>query len=152
MCKAPSRGRRAKDFWREVAANPPRNMPHRVGFVYRTYKKATLGGCNGRCAGHDGSLSPIWLFRVLQCLGIMRQIVVDLGAGDGRVLVSALACGADQAFGYELPKNKACKYVLDAVLKKMDVSSGNLYSRRAHWVPSDIDKVAMHFLIKTLSF
>ena len=66
---------------------------------------------------------------------------------DWRVLVSELACGADKAFGYELPKNKACKYVLDAVLKKMDVSSGNLYSRRAHWVPSDIDKVAMHFLI-----
>ena len=67
------------------------------------------------------------------------------------VLVSALACGADKSFGYELPKNKACKYVLDAVLKKMDVSSGNLYSRRAHWVPSDIDKVAMYFLVKTSS-
>ena len=42
-------------------------------------------------------------------------------------------CGTDKAFGYELPF-KACKYVLDAVLKKMDLSSGNLYSRRAHWV------------------
>ena len=47
--------------------------------------------------------------------------------------VDMWTCGTDKAFGYELPF-KACKYVLDAVLKKMDVSSGNLYSRRAHWV------------------
>ena len=122
-------------------------MPARVRRAYREFNKATLGGCSGRFAGHDGSLAPIWLFRVLQFMGIIGNTVVDLGAGDGRVLASALACGADKVFGHELPENKACKYVFDAVLKRMDATSGNadpyFYSRRARWFPDDIDKVAI---------
>ncbi len=103
--------------------------------VYRQYSKATMGGCNGSTTGHDGGLAPIWMFRVLQFLGVFGETVVDLGASNGRVLTSALACGADKVFGHELPKNKACKFMFDAVLKRMDLTSGkadrSYYWRRA---------------------
>ena len=120
-------------------------MPLRVRQVYRIYKTVTMGGCDGRSAGHDGSLAPKWIFRVLQCLGFVRQRLVDLGAGNGRVLASALACDAEAVFGHELPENKACKFVMDAVLKTMDATSGSpdpsFYSRRALWLPDDINQV-----------
>lgn len=123
--------------------------------IYRQYSKATMGGCNGRTTGHDGSLAPIWMFRVLQFLGVFGETVVDLGASDGRVLASALACGADKAFGHELPENKACKFVFDAVLKRMDSTSGkddrSYYSRRASWFPDDIDRVLIP-LFSEISF
>ena len=70
-------------------ANP--HMKARVVKVYRHYRTVTMGGCNGRSTGHDGSLAPIWMFRVLQFLGVFGETVVDLGASDGRVLASALA-------------------------------------------------------------
>ena len=123
-------------------------MPLRVRKVYPIYKTVAMGGCDGRSAGHDGSLAPIWIFRVLQCLGFVGQRLVDLGAGNGRVLASALACGAEAVFGHELPENKACKFVMDDVLKTMDAShatSGSpdpsFYSGRALWLPDDINQV-----------
>ncbi len=104
-----------------------------------------MGGCNGRSKRHDGSLAPIRMFRVLQFLSVFGETVVDLGASDGRVLASALACGAEKVFGHELPENKACKFVFHAVLKRMDSTSGkgdpSYYSRTARWFPDDIDRV-----------
>ena len=53
------------------------------------------------------------------------------------------ACGADKVFGHDLPENKACKFVLDAVLKMMDATGGkailinlipSFYSRKACWL------------------
>jgi hypothetical protein len=106
-------GGNPKDSYNDV--NP--HMKARVLKVYRHFRTATMGGCNGRSTGHDGSLAPIWMFRVLQFLGVFGETVVDLGASDGRVLASALACGTDKVFGHEHPENKACKFVFDAVLK-----------------------------------
>ena len=61
------------------------------------------------------------------------------------MLASALACGAEAVFGHELPENKACKFVMDAVLKTMDATSGSpdpsFYSGRALWLPDDINQV-----------
>jgi hypothetical protein len=93
------------------------HMKARVQKVYRHFRTATMGGCNGRSTGHDGSLSPIWMFRVLQFLGVFGETVVDLGASDGRVLSSALACGADKVFGHELPASASC------ALRKLCVNS-----------------------------
>jgi hypothetical protein len=131
------------------------DMKARVQKVYRHFRTATMGGCNGRSTGHDGSLSPVWMFRVLEVLGVFGETVVDLGASDGRVLASALACGADKVFGHELPENKACKFVFDAVLKRMDSTSGkadpSYYSRRACWFPDDIDRVLICLFLRFLS-
>ena len=63
---------------------------------------------------------------------------VDLGAGEGRVLVSAVACGAGSAIGYELIQNKAHKYVFDAVLSRVQRVKSLI---RANWLPQDIELV-----------
>ena len=49
-----------------------------------------MGGCDGRCAGLNGSISPGSLLTVFLILGIEGQRLVDLGAGEGRVLAAAL--------------------------------------------------------------
>ncbi len=45
--------------------------------------------------------------------------VVDLGAGEGRVLASTKKFGAKSVVGYELPANSAHKSVCDAVLRRI---------------------------------
>ena len=74
--------------------------------VYGHFKKAS-GGCDGGVEGHNGSLNPICLFLILQHLDVYGRRLVDLGAGEGRVLASALACGAEGVYGHELPANRA---------------------------------------------
>ncbi len=51
---------------------------------------------------------------------------MDLGAGEGRVLTSAIRCGANSVVGYELTANSAHKYVFDAVLRRIFVVSSLL--------------------------
>ena len=51
--------------------------------VYRHFRTATMGGCNGRCKGHDGSLAPIWMFRVLQFLSVFGETVSILAQATG---------------------------------------------------------------------
>ena len=84
---APRRGGGGKPKDSDNHDNP--HMKARVQKVYRHFRTATMGGCNGSSNGLDGSLSPIWMFRVLQFLGVFGETVVDLGASDGRVLASA---------------------------------------------------------------
>jgi len=72
---------------------------------------------------------------------IVGKRVVDLGAGEGRVLAAALALGALSAVGYELPGNSAQQFVLDAVMKRMISSSFALESFNCQWNAMDIDEV-----------
>ncbi len=44
---------------------------------------------------------------------------MDLGAGEGRVLASAMKFGAKTVVRYELPANSAHKFVYDAVLRQI---------------------------------
>ena len=117
--------------------------------VYAQFKRSSMGGCDGRSCGCNGSLAPIWLSRVFEMLGIFGQRLVDLGAGEGRVLVAALVCGAHNVLGYELPENQGSKYLFDSVLKTMDCINDNpdpsFYTKRACWQPQDIDQVGKGF-------
>ena len=73
---------------------------------------------------------------------IVGRKVVDLGAGEGRVLAAAHVLGALSAVGYELPGNKAQKFVLDAVILRMISSSTSaLQSCNCQWNAMDIDEV-----------
>ena len=74
--------------------------------VYGHFKKAS-GGCDGGVEGHNGSLNPICLFLILQHLDDYGRRLVDLGAGEGRALASALACGAEGVYGHELPATRS---------------------------------------------
>ena len=49
----------------------------------------------------------------------------SVGAGDGRVLLSAISAGASGATGYELPDNKGHKMLFDCVKLRCDVQGKN---------------------------
>ena len=108
--------------------------------VYSYFRKAA-DGCDGKAFGFGGSLSPKSLSAILCTMKIVGKRVVDLGAGEGRVLAAALALGALSAVGYELPGNSAQQFVLDAVMKRMISSSFALESFNCQWIAMDIDEV-----------
>ena len=77
--------------------------------------------------------------KLFQAVDVFGCKFVDMGAGDGRVLVSVLAAGASSAVGYELPGNNAQKFVFNGVLstlyRQLEVT------RSAILVGKDIDEV-----------
>jgi hypothetical protein len=78
---------------------------------------------------------------------------VDLGAGEGRVLASAMKFGAKSVVGYELPANSAHKFVYDAVLRRIFAGIDfNLMASVARWLAKDIDQVSMDFLKNCVVF
>ena len=77
-----------------------------VGRIFRKYKRIT-GGADGSVTGLNGSIRPLDLVRILGALEIQGREFIDFGAGDGRVLVSAIVGSATKATGYELPDNRA---------------------------------------------
>ena len=71
---------------------------------------------------------------------------MDLGAGEGRVLASAMKFGAKSVVGYELPANSAHKFVYDAVLRRIFAGIDfNLMASVAQWLAKDIDQVSIDF-------
>lgn len=114
----------------------------KVQRVYMCFRKAA-GGADGGVVGVNGSLSVMSLFCILQIMGIKGRRLVDMGGGEGRVLISAMACGADCAFGYELPDNMAHKFVFDAALTQMarHCPDQSVLLHNAQWFAGDIDQV-----------
>jgi hypothetical protein len=115
-----------------------------VGCIWRHFKRCS-GGADGGVVGINGSLRPTSLMRILRVLKVKNCDVLDLGAGDGRVLYAAMAGGADNALGFELPENKAHKFVFDAVNKMLHSDTTSILSTctvawsKAEWSPRDID-------------
>ena len=107
--------------------------------VYSHYRKAS-DGCDGKADGFGGSLSPKSLADIFKLMKIVGRRVVDLGAGEGRVLAAALVLGAQSAIGYELPANIAQKFVFDAVILRI-ISSSAPKSCHCQWNAIDIDEV-----------
>lgn len=107
--------------------------------VYSHYRKLS-DGCDGKAVGFGGSLSPKSLAAILNLMKIVGRRVLDFGAGDGRVLAAALALGAQSAAGYELPGNIAQKFVFDAVILRMIITSPPK-SVDCQWNAIDIDEV-----------
>jgi hypothetical protein len=114
-----------------------------VGRIFRIYKKIT-GGADGSVAGLNGSIRPLDLVRILGALEIQGRKFIDFGAGDGRVLVSAILGSATKASGYELPENKAHRTILQAVLRyiEKETDSGvEFFEAAVHWIGRDIDRL-----------
>ena len=61
--------------------------------VYSYFRKAS-DGCDGKADGFGGSLSPKSLADIFKLMKIVGRKVVDLGAGEGRVLAAAHVLGA----------------------------------------------------------
>lgn len=111
--------------------------------VYAHFRKAS-DGCDGSTGfGFYGFLNVRSLFLIFQALGVREKKLVDLGAGDGKVLASAMRCNARSVVGYELPSNSAHKYIYDAVLRRVfpNPIQHNQIKPMAQWLAKDIDKV-----------
>ena len=136
----------------EVAVAKPRCQPNFINKIYHLFKHCG-NGADGGVSGLNGSISPASLNRVLDMLCPKHREIIDFGAGDGRVLVSAAFAGATQATGYELPDNKAHRFLLNAVLEALESEScipadqpeASCVSLRScvKWIAKDIDTVEM---------
>ena len=89
-----------------------------IGTIYRMFRKIS-GGADGGVSGVNGSICPSCLKKVLCALEVNGREFIDFGAGDGRALLASLLKGATRAYGYELPANKAHRFVLNAIVSKM---------------------------------
>jgi hypothetical protein len=121
--------------------------------VYAHFRKAS-DGCDGSTGfGFYGFLNVRSLFLIFQALGVRERKLVDLGAGDGKVLASAMRCNARSVVGYELPSNSAHKYIYDAVLRRIfpNPIQHNQIKPMAQWLAKDIDKVFFRRVIPRLS-
>jgi hypothetical protein len=107
-------------------------------WVFALFRRASDGADGSSGHGFNGTLNATSLASIFAFLDIYGKHFVDLGAGEGRVLVSAVACGAGSAIGYELIQNKAHKYVFDAVLSRVQRVKSLI---RANWLPQDIELV-----------
>ncbi len=100
----------------------PRETVRRVFVCFRKVS----GGCNGFTGfGFNGCLSVTSLFVLSQALGMCDKNLVDLGAGEGLVMASALTLSAKNVIGYELPENSAHRFVYEAVFQR--VSAGSVH-------------------------
>ena len=61
-----------------------------------------------------------------------RMLVAVTGAGNGVVLSAALSNGASKAHGFELPENKANRYIFKAAMAQMT----KIFGSRA---PADLE-------------
>ena len=121
--------------------------------VYAHFRKAS-DGCDGSTGfGFYGFLNVRSLFHIFQALGVRERKLVDLGAGDGKVLASAMRCNARSVVGYELPSNSAHKYIFDAVLRRIfsNPIQYNQIKPMAQWLAKDIDQVFFRHAIPRLS-
>ncbi len=117
-----------------------------VGCIWRTFRR--IGdGADGGVVAMNGNLRPTSLVRVLRALKPEKSDFLDFGAGDGRVLHAAMASRASTAKGFELPANKAHKFVFDAVGKELHSDASSILSTlrvawsNAEWCSQDIDSI-----------
>ena len=132
-------------WWERFSGLHPREKIRRV---YANFRSAA-GGCDGATGfGFNGCLNVTSLFLLFQAIGLRGRNVVDLGAGEGRVMASALKIGAKSVVGYELPANSAHKYVYDAVLRRIfDRIDSNSMASDDQWLAKDIDQVFIFYRV-----
>ena len=110
--------------------------------IHALFKTASGGGAEGGSEGFTGSVRAMGYKRIFKHLGIDGNMVVDLGAGDGRMLMAAIAGGASKALGYELPGNASRKCVFDAVQKRLNEKFPERFPwDNAEWIGQSIDEV-----------
>ena len=90
----------------------------RIKEVCSLFKKMS-DGAHGNTTGFHGSLTPHSVFKIFKALDVFGRSFADLGAGNGVVLSAALSNGASKAHGFELPENKANRYIFKAAMAQM---------------------------------
>jgi hypothetical protein len=111
---------------------------HRIRMVqsiYRTFRRIS-DSAHGNVKGISGCLTPGSLHKVLTVADVYGLNFMDIGAGDGKPMAAAMACGASSAYGFELPENQANKFIFKAALSRI---SDSLFSK------SSISRVRLEF-------
>ena len=103
----------------------------RIKKVSSLFKKMS-DGAHGNTTGFHGSLTPHSVFKIFKALDVFGRSFADLGAGNGVVLSAALSNGASKAHGFELPENKANRYIFKAAMAQMT----KIFGSRA---PADLE-------------
>ena len=110
--------------------------------VYSLFHKIS-DGAHGNTSGFHGSLTPHSMWKVFQAMDVFGRSFADIGAGNGILLSAALTIGAGNAHGYELPENKANRYIFKAAMARM---TKILSSRaRADLEFKNVEKVELSF-------
>ncbi len=110
--------------------------------VYSLFKKIS-DGAHGNTSGFHGSLTPHSMWKIFQEIDVFGSSFADIGAGNGILLYAALINGAGNAHGYELPENKANRYIFKAAMARM---TKILSSRtRAELEFKNVEKVGLSF-------
>ena len=81
--------------------------------------KSRSAGCSGNTIGFSGTLNWRSTSRMCRSLRVEGRRLMDMGAGDGQFMVSALANGARMVMGCEHPQNHAQQLILLSVLEGM---------------------------------
>lgn len=112
----------------------------RVNVVYRVMKRCG-DGADGGGIGVNGSVTASSLVTILNSIHAHDNILVDLGAGDGRVILAALTVGANKAVGFELPENSSYRLLFCAARRMLqnNLKGVPVDWSRAEWTPRDID-------------
>ena len=76
-------------------------------------------GCSANTIGVSGTLNWRSTRRMCRSLRVEGRRLMDMGAGDGQFMVSALANGARMVMGCEHPQNHAQQWILLSVLEGM---------------------------------
>ena len=110
--------------------------------VYSLFKKIS-DGAHGNTSGFHGSLTPHSIWKIFQEMDVFGSSFADIGAGNGILLYATLINGAGNAHGYELPENKANRYIFKAAMARM---TKILSSRaRAELEFKNVEKVGLSF-------
>jgi hypothetical protein len=125
-----------------------RLVPHillqRVGVVF---KRASGGVCGSSGeSGVSGSIAPKGMFDIFEATNLRGRGIVDMGAGDGRVLMAAAVYGASNGWGCELGANSGNFAIYEAALCVMAKDSVLHHIRPAFsldgaLIPGNIDEV-----------
>ena len=85
-----------------------------MNVVYKIFRKCG-DGADGGGTGVDGSVNSSSLIKNLNSLHVRNaDVFLDLCARDGRVILAALAMGANTSFGFELPQNISYSLLFNA--------------------------------------
>jgi hypothetical protein len=118
----------------------------RVNLIFRQASDGVSGSCGG--CGVSGSIGPSGMLSIFKATDLEGRRIVDMGAGEGRVLMAAAVFGASNACGWELGENNGNFKIFTAALKKFkdDVVLRDckkpLFELNGTLMAGDIEKVA----------
>ena len=115
-----------------------------MNVVYKIFRKCG-DGADGGGTGVNGSVNSSGLIKNLNSLHVRNaDVFLDLGSGDDRVILAALAMGANTSFGFELPQNISYSLLFNAAQSMLQTRSSRepVDWSRGPWTPCDIDELS----------